>query len=242
MKFTLSARAAAALTAVSFGNAVNAASLVVNGGFEATNLSASYEMTASNVTGWSTTGYNFLYFPGTATTTGAYTPQFNQQIKLWGMNASNASNSLPASSPDGGNFIAADGAYGTAPITQTINGLSLGALYKVSFYWAGAQQTGYTGATTEQWKVSLGNVTQSTAVVNNPSRGFSGWLSQSFTYTATSANEVLSFLAVGTPSGQPPFSLLDGVSVTAVPEPASWIMLLMGLVAVGSVTLRRRQA
>jgi hypothetical protein len=242
MEFKLRILAAVTLAGMSFGNAARAAPLVVNGGFEATSLSASYEMTMSNVTGWSTTGYNFLYFPGTATTTGAHAPQFDQQIKLWGTNASGVSNGLPASSPDGGNFIAADGAYGTAPITQTINGLSPGARYKVSFYWAGAQQTGYTGATTEQWKVSLGNATQSTAVVSNPSRGFSGWLSQSFTYTATSASEVLSFLAVGTPSGQPPFSLLDGVSVTAVPEPASWIMLLMGLVAVGSITLGRRQA
>jgi len=230
------------------GNVGHAAPLVVNGGFENTSLTASYEMNTTNVTGWSTTGYNFLYRSGTATSSGAYTPQWKQQIKLWDTNASGVSNGFPASSPDGGNFIAADGAYEVAPITQTINGLAIGGRYNVSFYWAGAQQTGYTGVTTEQWKVSLGKTTQSTAVATNPSRGFTGWLFQTFTYTATSASEVLSFMAVGTPAGQPPFSLLDGVSmnaalaVTAVPEPASWTMLLLGLVSVGSVKLRRRSA
>ncbi len=242
MKFGAHLFAMSALAALSFGNAVHAASLVVNGGFEATSLTASYEMNTTNVTGWSTTGYNFLYFPGTGTTTGSYTPQYDQQVTMWGTNAAGASNGFAASSPDGGNFIAADGAFEVAPITQTINGLVPGGRYNVSFYWAAAQQSGFFGATTEQWKVSLGGVTQSTAAVSNPDRGFTGWLYQTFTYTVTSASAVLSFLAVGTPAGQPPFSLLDGVSVTAVPEPASWMTLLLGLVAVGSTVLMRRRA
>jgi hypothetical protein len=51
---------------------------------------------------------------------------------------------------------------------------------------------------------------------------------------------VLSFLAVGTPAGLPPFSLLDGVTMTAaVPEPATWGMLAAGL---GLVAFARRKA
>ena len=47
---------------------------------------------------------------------------------------------------------------------------------------------------------------------------FSGWMTESFKFTANSTSELLSFLAVGTPSGNvPPFALLDGVSLTAVP-------------------------
>jgi len=52
---------------------------------------------------------------------------------------------------------------------------------------------------------------------------------------------VLSFLAVGTPAGVPPFSLLDGVSMTsAVPEPQTWGMLGLGLGLVGFAARRRK--
>lgn len=50
----------------------------------------------------------------------------------------------------------------------------------------------------------------------------------------------LSFLAVGTPAGVPPFSLLDGVSMVAVPEPQTWGMLGLGLGLVGFAARRRK--
>jgi hypothetical protein len=64
------------------------------------------------------------------------------------------------------------------------------------------------------------------------------------TFTASSTSQILSFLAVGTPTGLPPVSLLDGVSlvdstVPAVPEPSSWAMLLAGVGAMGFM-LRKR--
>ena len=106
----------------------------------------------------------------------------------------------------------------TAPntITQTIKGLTPGATYAVSFAWAGAQQTGYTGATTEQWQVNLGNnaaTAQSTKIVTNADQGFTGWMDQTFDFVATSSSEVLSFLANGTPAGVSPFALLANVSI-----------------------------
>jgi hypothetical protein len=56
---------------------------------------------------------------------------------------------------------------------------------------------------------------------------------------------LLSFLAVGTPTGAPPISFLDGVSVvdaTAVPEASSWAIFGAGLAAlVGIVTFRQRR-
>ena len=117
----------------------------------------------------------------------------------------------------------------------------MGQKYTVGFDWAGAQQSGYTGPQTEQWAVSLGNQTQTTAVYNNPSHGFSGWMHESFTFTATSGSEALSFLAIGTPTGVPPFSLLDGVTmVAAVPEPETWALMLCGMGLIGAVQRRRR--
>jgi hypothetical protein len=50
---------------------------------------------------------------------------------------------------------------------------------------------------------------------------------------------VLAFLAIGTPSGEPPIVLLDGVSVVAAPEPAA--IALFGLGTLGFALARRRR-
>ena len=219
--------------------------LIVNGGFESTTLDSSAEFgtryPTQQVTGWTTSGYNFVFKSGTADTTGASGEYGN--LKLWGP-GDGAANGLPAASPTGGNFIGADGAFNTLAINQTVTGLIAGEAATVSFYWAAAQQSGFTGATTEQWQVSLGTETQKTAIVSNVDHGFSGWVKQSFTFTPTSSSAVLSFLAIGTPSGVPPFALLDGVSLTqdAVPEPATWALLVTGFGMVGFAARRRRPA
>jgi hypothetical protein len=202
---------------------------------------------SSLLTGWTNghdssgdLGYNFVYSPGSADTSGANGASGN--VKLWGP-GDGSNNGMPTTSPDGNNFIAADGAYQVAPISQTITGLTVNAQYAVSFYYAGAQQYGFDGITTEAWDVSLGGQTIDTATLTDQDKGFTGWQYTTLTFTATSTSEVLSFLAAGTPSGEPPFSLLDGVSmtqVTTVPEPASAAMLLTGLIAIG-VIVRRRQ-
>ena len=117
--------------------------------------------------------------------------------------------------------------------------MTTGKSYTVSFYFAGAQQYGFTGATTEQWLVSLGSQQLATAVLSDTSHGFTGWQYTSLTFTATATSEVLSFLAVGTPSGVPPFTLLDGVSMVAAPEPGSAAMLVTGVLAIAFFARRR---
>jgi hypothetical protein len=230
------------------GSAVPAAAgvnSVYNGGFELTSLTQSSQISdyfagANVVDGWSTSGYNMLFMPGTATTTGALT-QYGPGLTFHG--PANGSANGYVDSPTGGNYLAADGAYIVAPITQVITGLKAGEKFTVGFDWAAAQQNGFDGPTTEQWQVSLGSQTISTAVYSNPNHGFSGWMHESFVFTATGTQEVLSFLAVGTPEGRPPFSLLDGVTGTgAVPEPATWAMLLAGFGLVGVAARRRRTA
>ncbi len=234
---------AAALAAAAALPAAAHVDLVKNGGFETTTLTNSSQFsdyfTGNVVANWTTSGYNMLFFPGTATTSGADTQYGAGNVKFWGP-ANGAANGF-ADSPTGGNYVGADGAYIVAPIQQTLTGLVVGHKYTVGFDWAAAQQYGYQGPTTEQWQVSLGDETHATAVWDNPDQGFKPWSHQRFTYTATATTEVLSFLAVGTPGGRPPFSLLDGVSAAAVPEPASWAMMLGGLGLVGSALRSRRR-
>jgi hypothetical protein len=219
---------ALAITAPAF-----ASNLVMNGDFETTTNGPNFQFDNNTVaTGWTSNGYNFIFAPGAADTIGA-TGQFGN-LQLWGPGNGSA-NGLPATSPSGGNFAAADGAFQVGAISQTINGLTMGNSYVVSFWWAGAQQSGFTGATTEQWQVSLGGQTQSTVVLNNVSHGFTGWQSQSFTFTADNTSDLLSFLAVGTPNGVPPFVLLDGVTLNAsgtTPEPETLTLMATGLMGV----------
>jgi hypothetical protein len=69
------------------------------------------------------------------------------------------------------------------------------------------------------------------------------WSQQSLTFVATLSSELLTFLALGTPSGEPPVALLADVSlITQVPEPGTFALLaasLLGLVTASR--LRGRQ-
>ncbi len=223
--------------------ALAATNLVSNGSFELTTNGPGHTYYGyTDAIGWnSNNGYNFIFAPGTIDTTGSYTPEYNGNLQLWGSH-NGGTEVIPTSSPAGGNVIAADGAFQTAPIQQTLNGLTPGKSYAVSFYWAAGQQLGFSGPTTEGWQVSLGSQSFTTAIVANPSHGFTGWMQQTFVFTAQSSSDVLSFLALGTPEGLPPFSLLDGVTATAVPEASTWVMLVAGFGLVGIAARRRNRA
>jgi hypothetical protein len=229
------------LGAVALASATSASAvtnLVTNGSFEVTTNGIGQPDFNTTLVGWNNyDGYNFVVDSNIDSTgvQGVY-----GSLSLHGPNNGTA-NSLGVS-PDGGLFFAAGGAFGVAPLQQTLTGLTTGQTYVVSFYWAAAQHFRFDGATTEKWDVSFGGVTQSTAVYNNVDHGFGGWFSEKFRFTANDSTQVLSFLAVGTPDGLPPFSLLDGVSVAAVPEASTWAMLIAGFGLVGAAARRRRMS
>ena len=165
-------------------------------------------------------------------------------------------------SPDGGNYYMADGdssaTDGTGgfavPLYQTVNGLTIGDNYALSFEQAAAQQTGagHTGATTEQWKVEFcttlpavactGNNVQTSTLMNNASQSDIPWQTQTMNFTATAASEVLEFTSLGTPNGVPPFVLLDGVNLQQVaPEPTAFALIGLGLLAIPIANRLRRK-
>jgi hypothetical protein len=172
---------------------------------------------------------------------GSRSPEFSNNFSLWGP-GNGSSNGLTGASPDGGYYIALDGdtAYRGGGISQTISGLTVGQQYYVNFSWAAAQQYGYDLATTEQVQVNFAGSNQLTSVYNLPEHGFSGWFNQTFTFTANSTSSALNFLALGTPGAQPPFVLLDGISVKAVPEPLT--ILGAGTAIAFGAFFKRKQA
>lgn len=211
-----------------------AVELVKNGSFEANTVNDG-DKTYFNQAGledW-TGGANltFIASPGTADNPGKYLPVYGP---------------FPATSPDGGDFVLADGDPNYAgAFWQTIEGLTVGQTYELNFWQAAGQQLDFKGATTERWQVSFGDDTRLSSLFELPEGGVGPWEKQTMLFTATSTSQVLKFLAVGTPGGAPPISFLDGVSLQAtggVPEPTTWAMMLLGFGAVGFAARRRSVA
>jgi hypothetical protein len=246
---------------LAFSTSAQALNLITNGNFST--FTGGFSGAPSQINDTGTGGYTeltgwtagpgssgllgFLIPSGAADTTGVHDVRFNDTFLLWGPGAGGGSvaNGLPASSPDGGNYVAMDAAPSLrgSGISQTLTGLTTGHTYSVSFYWAAAQQHGFDGATTEAVQVSFGSQTQTTSTFNNASHGFSGWMSALFTFTADSSTPVINFLSLGGPDGLPPFVLLDGISVTATanPEPGSLTLMLGGLLGgLGFLRWKRR--
>lgn len=166
---------------------------------------------------------------------------------------------IPNTSPGGGNFVVADGAVGyQVAIYQTLTSLSPGTVYAVNFWYAAGQQYAFNGTTTEGWQVSLSSTAQltqtaanGTTIQDTPAQAggglaqgaFQGWAQQTFNFTASSSSQVLTFLSLGTPSGQPPVDFLSAVSVTAAatPEPGSLVMIGGGLLSLACLIRYRRK-
>jgi len=232
------------------GRPAYAGTLITDGTFVATNLASPGGFLCANGTGvGNTCTSNLTDWSGTCSSSscvGTSTPgsllfkgATDVSVSAW--NGGMGLYPTILNPPGGGNVVAIDGgAPYASSIFQTVSGLSIGDRYSLSFYQGAAQQSGLSGATTEQWKVTFGSTSQSSTLMNNASKGVVGWGLQTMNFIATSTSETLTFLAVGTPSGDPPVVLLADVAMSDIPEPASLALVGGGVLAL--VVSRRRAA
>ena len=270
---------AAALSSPAF-----AANLVTNGGFEDNFGAGQFNQTlpgsaggqsgaapGTTATGCTVTGTNSSYPDGYAfifgnansfTTTNAAvgpTSQYGNPggpptLPLWGDSTDGTGS--------GNYFYGVDSTYHPSALSQVISGLTVGEQYTLTFEYAAAQQYLYSGNTKDQWVVTLGSQTIATTSTNLGSHDFSGWMTDTVTFTYEglgSDPNLLTFVdngmggcdqnflhcAINDPgaSGGPPFSLLDDVSLsTSAPEASTWAMMLAGFAGLGYAGLRRRRS
>jgi hypothetical protein len=187
---------------------------------------------------------------------------------LW--NASNGGTGTIVAPPSHDHFVLGQDSApeNAAYLTQTINGLTNGKTYLLTFEFAGAQLrnadgTMWNGATNEGVEVNLGG-TYDTAVADGgtTSQKYTGgqtdvayydnfntsiashsstpWQQVKMYFTANGSSEDLNLEAISTSSGNPPFALIDNLSLLAVPEPATWAMVILGVFGIGAIVRRRR--
>jgi hypothetical protein len=226
------AKTLAAVAALAFlGVQPSQANLVQNGSFEVTTATTTSQFLGL-VANWSNSNIGEAIVLPSWYTNGYLFP---------GVGVAGA---LPQYSPDGGNWVFSDGDFMNSQITQTLTGLVPGQSYEISFWQGLIQDTEANvtipGPVTGYWTVSLGSNSANSAFMtgDGTTLTFTNWMWQTITLKANSSTEVLGFFAVGT--GAPPLVLLDGVSVVAVPEPASLALMVLGGLALGGVYRRRR--
>lgn len=168
------------------------------------------------------------------------------------------------------NYLVIDGddRYG-APVYTEMTGLTSGDTYSISFDQSSTEETGNSQADTDRWQVyalsgstpeylcptcatpvlDASHLVYSSTPMLNPAGGTTDWETETFTFLASAASEVLEFVtdAVITPPGTgnvlPPFLDLAGVTTPSLvtPEPGTWVLTFLGAGLVFAGTKLRRR-
>jgi choice-of-anchor C domain-containing protein len=122
-------------------------------------------------------------------------------------------------------------------IFQTLSGLTIGHDYLVKFWLAGNPDG---GGSIKTAVVSDGGSQASVYNFLQPgnTKANMGWEEQSFRFTAYDTTADLHFSST---QFNPYGPALDGVSIMAVPEPATWAFLIMGFGGIGAALRSKRR-
>lgn len=135
--------------------------------------------------------------------------------------------------PVGGHSVDLDG-NSPGGITQMISSIAAGT-YKLTYYLAGNPDG---GVPTKRLNVSVGGVSASETYTTTPP-GFGPWVLEELDFTVATTGPIkLSFVSAD-PSG-PYGPVIGGVEISAVPEPSTWAMMILGFLGVGLVAYRRK--
>jgi hypothetical protein len=205
------------VTATLASQNAQASELIINGGFEAS---------SNNFTtppGWTNVGHEdgVLQY---ATAAPNITPY--QGLNFYSLDGAG----------DNGVFIAGDG------ITQSVATV-IGANYQLNFGLSGENGPG--GITT--LAVTIGSQTTDFTITSDNSSFFNKpFALTTINYVATSADTAISFIETASNDGGNNDALIDGVSfqgpsvTSAVPEPSTWAMLILGFAGIGFMAYRRK--
>jgi hypothetical protein len=198
-----------------------AADIIANGGFElgtftgGNSLAQQIQPGGGELSGWTVSGAPATW----------YTSGWNNNPQQFPLN------------PRTGNFgvSLADGSVRFVNLSQSINLLPF-QQYQLSF-WVGnySFNNGPAGV-----NVSITDGTSNTILLSEnvlapiPNRS-SNWTRFAFNFIADGTSNTISFGELNGPS----YIGLDDVNITAVPEPATWAMMILGFAAIGFLAYRR---
>jgi hypothetical protein len=131
-----------------------------------------------------------------------------------------------------------------ALISQVISGLSIGSAYQLSFDWGAGICMVVPPCDTSPpynsgWDITFGSNIDSVNSGPVSYQSFSGWKTYNKIFTATATSQTLSFLSRGGPSGVPPISLLDNVSLKTADVPGP--LGILGVATAFGYSRRLRQ-
>jgi hypothetical protein len=142
-------------------------------------------------------------------------------------------NTFSLAAQDGGYFLDLTGYHDNVPyggVTQSI-ATNVGSQYALTFYLGSSSQYGIPDSIIAA-AGSTSRIFTSTNLTAN-----STWEFETLVFTATGSSTNISL--VGNSGDK--YIGLDDVAVAAVPEPATWAMMILGFMGIGAMTYRRRK-